>query len=108
MFRHEIFGHSEVLAAKTIRIRPASQQWRKSVGTPVLVIDLSPDAVQALREKIAHAVDPEAKEPCATLRNNPNPNLPWFDYEYDALMKADAILTALGALPATKKHHARG
>lgn len=71
----------------------------KIVARPLLVLDLSPDAVTALRETIEQILSPF--DP-VFYHNVPKSDRKKYE------QKARSILTALGALPATKKHHARG
>lgn len=68
---------------------------------PLLVLDLSPDAVQALRETIAKIL----------FETGRGSGEIWGDQtrfmKQASYVEADAILTALGALPVTKRNHAR-
>lgn len=61
---------------------------------PVLVLDLSPKSLRELEHTIAELLIRNRVVYAVTQR--------W------ELITAQKVLTALGALPATKKHHARG
>lgn len=73
-----------------VPLKPRGQYAKTYPHIPVLILDLSPDAVQALREKIIR-IDRQAYDKFRTSEQ-----------------MADSVLSALGALPATKRNHARG